>query len=579
MCFAHSNNVEKLKQICMLYALGMLLIFSTQAQATNGAIRMCAKAHIRILSLQSLHQIQKDLQGNRPLIAILRGAKKNSDLEATLIELIRSMPDSLNGSLLQNTGYEIVGGRLVLQKEVKSISRDWTSAFVNQTLEALKAHQTKDVPRDPGAPPKIKVLITSISSTKHLETINYFTRYALDHILTKKDNSWLRHSKFFKELRHLFSTEESSFYYLLETKLLLDGKNMRAYFAEGDMTADQAAFIYNQAIQKPGAFTGADVIQGRLKYIEMVENFVKYAKETSHQLVAEQARTIEEKRHLKPQLEIKKGLAQKSTSIRELIEELNPSEAEIISKQLIELIQSVNSSGRQKSQIQSALQSEKPQLKLLELAYILKQHDELTQKEIQSTVFAALEEITKPETAAFDSESTTSENPQPESHFEARPTKIPVESFSVKGSTNRIEQLKHRLFESSLSSGEPFTISIHNQKEFFEVLKPGTAGFNRLEADPESMKQKFVRAIRYFTGNGSQEILPGDGHFGRFNHQIFSLRWGEYRLLVTAEKSASGPDHLVVLCTYHKSDTNDAHKEDQFYQLAEKRMLQRGHSF
>jgi len=573
MSFALLINVEKLRRICILHVFGILTVISAPAPVTAGVIRRCSKAHLTVSTPESFRQIQKDLQGNRPLIAIIRGAKKNPELEAALTELIQSLPAQTRDSFLENTGYEIEKGKLVLRKEVKTVPRDWNLGVTKQTLEALKAQESMEAAKNQSGKPAVHLSISSISSTKHLEYINFFIRHAFQNILHKNGSPWYGHNRFYKEFVTLLTTHESSFYFLLETKILLDGKNMKVYQAEGAMTPDQAAFIYNQAIHSPGAYTGVDAIQGRQKFIEKVEAFAKYADENLNQLLAEQVRALEEKRKQQLDQEAKKSLEQKTTSMRELIENIEGREAEVISKPLIELIESVDSSSRQQLQILAAKQSEKPQLKLLEIAYHLKKHDELTQKEIQSAVFAGLEEVTKPEVIPVPSEPSTPDNRPVDRNPETQILQIPVESISAKGSGHRVEKLKHRLFEEELSSTEDISVSVHNKKEFFEVFKPGTPGFIRLETDAESMRQQFARVLGYFTGNGSREIVSGDGHFAIEDHRIFSMRWGEYRLLVTAEKSESGSDILAILRTYPKS------KEGKHnYRLAITRMIQRGHS-
>jgi hypothetical protein len=571
----------------ILRQTAVLIFCLNQVQASELSLS-CAKVYSPPSQLgearpsrEALAQIQKDLQGNRPLLAVLRGAKKDPQLDAALVYILRSLSPTLQANLLAQTGFEIQNEKLVLLKETKITDKTWLSELTKQALELLKEEAQKTPP--PADQVNVSLQVLHLNNAALFQNEIWYLRYALNYILRNPHPSWVRRLEFVHEFAHLLATEGAAYYFLSEVGHFV-GPNATLYKANGPLSAVQVKGVFKALLKREGPSSPLAFEQEKEKFISQVRDFSRRSDEAVALLQSQKLSAMEEKNsqgHL-PETSQSAERKASSFSLRELLNDLNAEEDPVICAQLSDLIRSVDSSARRNQLVAAALRDQKPQIKLLEMAYELKQHNELTQKEIQAAVFTGLDQITSPslsvaktlETIApVATETVPAEKPQsPDEPARTESSVLP------KNSEIRIAGVKRALFSADSFAASSLRVTLHNEKEFFEVFRPGTAGFARLESDAEGMKEKLQRVAHAFTTSGSPEGLAGDGHFGRFNHRIFSLRWGTYRLLLGLDKSAKGPVHLVVLNVYQKSASNDsAKKEDHFYDLAERRRLGAGY--
>lgn len=576
-------------------SLGFLLGPSLQTLAASPVL-ICRQAHRQIqqqrtpptsmpYSLQALDQIQKEMAGNRPLPAIIRGSKKNPEIEMALVALIQNMPSSVLDLFLAKTGFEISDGKFVLKKEMKVTDREWLRQFQLQiTEQATNLRQEKlknNSAEGSNAPVSSAVSIQAkiIRPVEYTEHLDSFLTHIMDHIWKEDDRDWTYNAKFVMKFRELMFSQDAALYFLTTLKTALDPKHARIFLMEGDNTPEGVAQAYNLITKNRNAVAAADVTAALARFPQRAHEFHQYVRASIQQARAQ--------RDIDDEKAIIKLMAQsgpkiqnvKSSSLKELLESLDPETSAFVSKNLSELIRTVDSSFQQDQKISEALRSKRPHLKLLEMAYSFKQYEELSQKEIQTAVDAALDEVTKPRLAAVHSQNEVDLSDEGSSH--QGPTNL--KTVSQQGSAQaevpphqnnslvRMQKVQRELLD------VPFLLSFHNQKEFFEVFKPGSVGFDRLESSSEDLKQKLSRVLGYFVENRSQDVLEGDGHFGRAHRRLFSVRWGAYRLLVTAKKSEDNAKQLVILCVYNKNDAKNSHKEEHFYQMAEKRLADGGY--
>lgn len=521
------------------------------------------------LDSESLFRIQKEIAGNRPLLAILRGSKKDPKLGSVLVFLIQSMPDLVQSQFSQQTGFEIENGQLVQRRETKISSKEWLNQFNQLAVELIqsKSGDRSAEPRNGTRKNSALLEVEEISK----EQLQSYHKTRTDHVIERYMDPKLRaelpNSAIESEYREMIALDFfplgiAELYFLKRDGFLIDPDGTRIHRILGERTPERMRQAYVQfRPNRVGIFAHKSVPQ----LIEAFQSHIRsYLSNLNREILRFKSSEYTRAKILREQDALDRARIEnpevRSSSLKELISDLDSDSVKMVSRHLSELIESVDSSDRQKEKTLQAQQDPKPQLRLLELAYQLKKLEDLTQKEIQAAVYSALDKITEP----------------PKPIAEALNDVSDEAGRSIERSDNSSRMRQEKL-EQKLAAESELLLSVHNQREFFEVFKPGTVGFGRLEADFETLREKFGRVADYFTMNPPPQILVGDGHFSRDYRRIFSTRWGDYRMLVTVETLEAGKRHLVVLSTYHKNDAKNQSKESHFYEMAEKRRLQGGY--